>query len=180
MSNEERFVCEQIEILLSYYIHGDINDRIRYFIETHLQKCSTCRIRYEFLKNKIKDMHLAKAKIDTLKSKKIIPISLYNDNFKEKMSAYIDNELSNEESLKFKKYAIANPPVKTELENMYKIKNVLNLSYEKTKNNFKEDFSREIMRKSGYKTDLSALFFKIASIFIFISVFLSISFIVLN
>ena len=125
-------------------------------------------------------MNFAKAKIDDIKPRKVIPISLYNTNFREKMSAYIDNELSNEEILKFKKYAIANPPVKTELENMYKIKNALNLSYEKTKNNFKEDFSGEIMRKSGYKKDISVLFLKIASIFIFISVFLSISFIVLN
>lgn len=180
MSNGEKSVCEQIEILLSYYIHGDINDRIKYFIETHLQKCNTCRIRYEFLKNTIIEMHSAKAKIDSIKPQKVIPISLYNNNFREKMSAYIDNELSNEESLKFKKYVIANPPVKTELENMYKIKNALNLSYEKTKSKFKEDFTKEIMQKSGYKQDISALFLKLASIFIFISVFLSISFIVLN
>ena len=44
------------------------------------------------------------------------------------MSAYLDNELSDEDTVRFKKFAIANPPVRKELETMYKLKNAINLT----------------------------------------------------
>ena len=103
----------------------------------------------------------------------------YN-NFKEKMSAYLDSELTDEESLRFKKYAIANPPVRGELEGMYKVKNALNTSFEKTKSDFKEDYSKNIIVKLDFEDTVykPEPILKIASIFIFLFVFLSIGLIV--
>ena len=64
---------------------------------------------------------------------------------------------------------------------MYQVKNALNTSFEKTKNNLKEDFSKNIIVKLNIEDSVYVQepILKIASIFIFVFVFLSISLIVM-
>ena len=96
------------------------------------------------------------------------------------MSAYLDSELSDDENVRFKKFAISNAYVRQELEDMYKVKNALNTSFEKTKNDFKEDFSKDIIVKLDMEDTvyMQEPILKIASIFIFLFVFLSVGLIV--
>ncbi len=179
MKNED-LACSQVIALLSYYIDGKTNYQVTNFIQSHLCKCKSCREKYEIMSKVFEDLNAAKEKIDKIEPQKIIPISSYSESFKEKMSAYLDSELSDDEILKFKKYAIANPPVRGELEGMYKIKNALNNSFEKTKNDFKEDFTKDIIVRLDIQeaVNVQEPILKIASIFIFLMVFFSVGLLV--
>ena len=66
------------------------------------------------------------------------------EEFKNNLSAYIDNELDNEENLRIKKIAISNPLARQDLENIFTFKKLLHYSYEKTKNDMKSDYSKAI------------------------------------
>ena len=67
--------------------------------------------------------------------------------FKNNLSAYIDNELSNEENVKIKKFTINNSKARQDLEENYTIKKMMNNSFNKTKNETKHDFTRSILRQ---------------------------------
>lgn len=179
---QDKLACNQVTSLLSYYIDGKVSSQISYFIENHLKHCKTCRERYEMLQRVVSDFQSVKKKIDSIKPPECMPISAYSTSFKEKMSAYLDNELTDEESLRFKRYAIANPPVRKELEGMFKVKNAMNICFEKTKNNLKEDFSRNVINEVKMEEliyEHEPLLLKILAVFIFMFVFLSISAIVI-
>lgn len=179
---KENLACTQVIALLSFYIDGKTNYQVTNFIQSHLCKCKSCRDKYEMLAKVFNDFQNAKSeKIDNLQPVQTTYIKSLNENFKEKMSAYLDSELSDDEILKFKKLAIANPPIRVELEDMYKIKNALNDSFEKTKKDFKDDFSKDIIIKLDIKEAMQVQepILKIASIFIFLFVFTSIWFIVM-
>lgn len=178
---ENNLTCSQVIALLSFYIQGKTNYQVTNFIQSHLAKCESCRNKYETMVKIYKDFSDAKTKIDETELPKTSLNPLYNPSFKEKMSAYIDSELTDDESLRFKKFAIANPPVRGELEGMYKVKNALYNSFEKTKNDFKEDFSKDIIVKLDMEDTIymQEPILKIASIFIFIFVFLSVGLIVI-
>jgi len=178
---KSNLVCSQVIALLSFYLDGKTSYQVTNFIQAHLCKCKSCRAKYELMAQVFNDFNTAKNQIDEIEQPKTIPISEYGESFKEKMSAYLDSELSDEESLRFKKYAIANPPVRNELEGMYKVKNALNNSFEKTKNDFKDDFARDIIVKLDIQEAIQRQepILKIASIFIFLLVFLSVGVVVL-
>ncbi len=173
--------CSQVVALLSFYIDGKTSYQITNFIQAHLCKCKSCREKYEMMAKVFNSFHSAKEQLNEIEVQKSVPISSYGENFKEKMSAYLDSELTDEESLRFKKFAISNPPVRTELEGMYKVKNAINNSFEKTKNDFKNDFSRDIIVQLDIKEaiQMQEPILKVASIFIFLTVFLVISLIVI-
>lgn len=172
---KEKLVCSQVIALISYYLDGKTNYQVTNFIQTHLCECKSCREKYEMMAKIFDDFNSAKTKIDEVEVQKTVPISFYSNSFKEKMSAYLDSELSDDEKLRFKKYAIANPPVRLELESMYKIKNALNHSFEKTKNDFDDDFSRDIIVNLDIKEAIKMQepIMKAASILIFLFVFCS-------
>lgn len=178
---KNNLACSQVMALLSFYIDGKTNYQVTNFVQSHLCKCKSCYAKYEALAKVFSNFNDAKKQIDEIKPQKVIPISSYSESFKEKMSAYLDSELSDDEIVRFKKYAIANQPVRKELEGMYKVKNALNNSFEKTKNNFKDDFSKDIIVKLDMHDaiQMQEPVLKIASIFIFLMVFCSVGLIVL-
>lgn len=172
----DNLTCSQVIALLSFYMDGNTSRQVTDFIQAHLCSCKSCRDKYILMAKISEEFIDAKEQIDSVKSEKTVLSSAYNDNFKEKMSAYLDSELSDEESLKFKKYAIANLPIRYELEDMYKVKNALNNSVERTKNDFKDDFTKDIIVKLDIKdaVNMQEPLLKVASIFIFLFVFASI------
>jgi hypothetical protein len=88
---------------------------------------------------------------------KIIPL---NTDLKHTLSAYIDNELNNSDTIKIKKRAISNLSTRKELENMYKFKQLIQSAYEKTKENSKFDFSKSIIYQLQTGEDYSTTYFK--------------------
>lgn len=173
--------CSQVIALLTYYVQGKTNYQVTNFIESHLKKCKSCRDKLETLKKVLQNLNAEKIKIDNLEVKKVVPISSYGNNFIEKMSAYLDNELSDEDTVRFKKFAIANPPVRKELENMYKLKNAINSSFEKTRNNFKEDFTKDIIVKLNIQDVIFMKdpVFKVVSVFVVILTLCSLGVVIL-
>ena len=179
---QDKMACNQVTALLSYYIDGKVSAQITYFIEQHLKRCKTCRTRYEVLLKAVTDIRDVKTQIENLEFNKCVPVSANSITFNEKMSAYLDNELTDEESLRFRRYAIANPPVRNELEEMFKVKNAMNTSFEHTKNDFKEDFTKNVMDEVKMEEliyEHEPLILKVLAIFIFLFVFLSVSAIVI-
>ena len=75
--------------------------------------------------------------------------------FKTNLSAYIDNELSSDESLKMKKYTISNKQARKDLEDSYNIRRLMNESFLKTKNEAKKDFSKTIIKQLELEDEAS-------------------------
>lgn len=179
---QDKMACNQVTALLSYYIDGKVSAQITYFIEQHLKRCKTCRVRYEVLLKAITDIRDVKTQMENIELNKCVPVTANSITFSEKMSAYLDNELSDEESLRFRRYAIANPLVREELESMFKVKNAMNTSFERTKSDLKEDFTKNVMDEVKMEEliyEQEPLILKVLAIFIFLFVFLSVSAIVI-
>lgn len=168
--------CSQVIALLSFYIAGKTSYQVTNFIQSHLCTCKSCREKYLLMAKISNDFYDVKTRIDNIEPVKTVSVSQYGNNFKEKLSAYLDSELPDDENIKIKKIAIANLPVRNELEGMYKVKNALNNSFEKTKNNFKNDFTKDIIVKLDIKEAIKMQepILKLASIFIFLIVFTSV------
>lgn len=163
--------CTQVSALLSFYIDDKLSCQLKQFVEAHLATCPTCRAKLDALQNMVKslkEVHERLADVRT-ESYEIHDSDQYN-NFKTNLSAYVDNELSNDESIKIKKYVISNAKAREDLENMYKLKKVLSNSFEKAKNDAKEDYSRYILNRIDIHEEVYGpdSFAKVVALFILI------------
>lgn len=134
--------CNQVVTLLTFYIEGKLSHKLSANLEYHLSICKECRQKYIKLKKILDNFNEIKKQID---SNDEIDENDYRtpqyDIFKQNLSAYIDNELSDEENIKIKKIAIANPLARKDLESIYTFRQLLQSSFEKTKNSLKQDFT---------------------------------------
>ena len=112
---QKQLTCNQVNALLSFYVEDKLNEQLKKYIEYHLSICPECYEKYQKLKKLVN------------------------------LSAYIDNELTDEENLRIKKIAISNPIARKDLEDIYTFKRLLHSSFDKTKNNVKEDFSKNVL-----------------------------------
>ena len=87
--------------------------------------------------------------------------------FKENLSAYVDNELSDNENIKIKKIAISNPLARKDLEEVYAFKQLLHSSFNKTKSNLKQDYAKKTLEKMYLNTQQEKFnpFYKLVGIF---------------
>lgn len=162
--------CTQVGALLSFYMDDRLNDQLRQFVAAHLETCPTCRAKYEALKNMVKGLREVHENISTMgpeEKKNSAETPQYNE-FKTNLSAYIDNELTDDENIKVKKYVISNPDARKDLEKMYELKKVLHNSFDKTKNDFKDDYSKYILKRIDIQEEVygSDSFARVAAIFI--------------
>ena len=128
------------------------------FVKEHIENCPTCREKYLKIKNTISNIINNDSKDYMTKQ--------YQD-FKVNLSAYIDNELDDAENIKIKKTAISNPLARQDLENIYSFKKLLHNSFEKTKTDFKNDFSKQIMNQilEENSPNYNSQFYKLLTIF---------------
>lgn len=153
-----RLSCYQVMALMKFYLEDKINSKLREYIELHIEKCPQCQARIGELKsfmNEINKKNRQKAKIEA-------DYETIN-----RLSAYMDNELNSNENIKIKKMTISNSKVRKELESLYKFQRALHSAYEKTKNDSKFDYSKNIITKiqDGYEYTTS-YFYKIATLFV--------------
>lgn len=138
--------CNQVIALLTFFTDQKLNPKLMESIELHLRECPSCREKYMNLQ-KLLDNY------QEIKNRIIEDNELEMDSFREKqykifkdnLSAYIDNELSDSENLRIKKIAIANSEARQELEDIITFRELLKDSFLKTKNNFKTDLSESIL-----------------------------------
>lgn len=136
--------CNQVITLLTFYIEEKLNPKLMESVEYHLNICSSCRKKYMKLRKILNNFAEIKNKIT--QDDDIYDNSQYKV-FKENLSAYVDNELSDEENIRIKKIAIANPLARKDLEQVYAFKQLLQSSFIKTKNNMTQDFSQKTLNK---------------------------------
>lgn len=163
--------CTQVSALLSFYIDDKLSSQLKQFVEAHLATCPTCRAKLDALSDMVKSLKEVHNKLADIKNEpaESADSEQYN-NFKDSLSAYIDNELSDDENIKIKKYVISNPKARGDLEDMYKLKTALHNSFERTKHESKEDYARYILRRIDIHEEIYGpdSFAKVVALFILI------------
>lgn len=155
--------CEQVTALLTFYAEDKLSAKLSKYIKEHLDNCPECREKYIQLQNLLKRFN----EIQTEEIENPYVTKQYED-FKTNLSAYIDNELDDLENIKIKKIAISNPLARQDLENIYTFKRLLHSAFEKTKSEFKGDYSKDIicqLRQECLKEHKIDPFVKITIIF---------------
>ena len=165
--------CAQMDVLLSFYVEGDLSKALKAKVEEHLKKCPTCREKYEIVKTMIRDLKT------TVDEREEIYSSRSNSQyriFQNNLSAYVDNELPQDESIKIKKYTINNKQARKVLEDTYNIRRLMSESFNKTKLDVKQDFAKNVLRQLNPNEDCSFTIhpvLKLAAIFVITVLILS-------
>ncbi|MFI3300467.1 MAG: zf-HC2 domain-containing protein [Candidatus Gastranaerophilales bacterium] len=141
-----QLTCTQVGALITYYIEDKLSSKLNDFVSKHLENCPSCKAKYEAMKTIIDKYSKLKTEANTQANAN--SINPFDNNqyeeFKKNLSAYIDNELSDDENVKIRKVTILNPLARHDLEEAYKFKKLLHASFDKTRNEIKEDYSRYI------------------------------------
>ena len=138
-----------MDVLISFYIDGDLSKALKSQVEEHLRECPNCRAKYDIIKSMLADL---KNSFDVQEEYAPSEVSSSCTSqqyrlFKNNLSAYIDNELDNEDNTKTKKFTINNKNARKALEDSYNIKKLMNDSFRKTKSDAKQDFSRSVLKQ---------------------------------
>ncbi len=147
----KELTCNQVAALINFYINGRLNPSLKQDFDNHLAKCPSCR-------KKIEELQKIMSKFNNSKQEEEPKEELQMD-FINNLSAYVDNELNSNENIKIKKMTISNPNARKELESMYKYKKLLHSAYERTKNDSKFDYSRNIVSKIQEPQDYTTNYF---------------------
>lgn len=135
---KNKLSCEQVIALFSFYFENKLNFVLKDSIDEHLRLCPECRKFYSMRGINLEMYPVECAQDDTLI---------------ESISAYIDNELDDNEAVKMRKITITNPVARKKLENMYTIKQEMHNYFNKIQNDCKTDYSRQIISiLNGEKT----------------------------
>ena len=140
MQNE--LTCNQFIALMNFYVEDKINSKLKKYIDEHLKQCPRCREAYMQSKKIVN--HVLNLGNETDEAQFIT--KQYED-FKDNISAYIDNELTENESLRMKKIAISNPLARKKLIEINKMRQMLHSSFDKGKQELKIDYSKLILNK---------------------------------
>ena len=137
--------CIQMDVLISFYIEGDLSKALKEKVEEHLKSCPACRAKFEIISSLLKDL---RESIEN-EQEEVVQTGANSQYrlFKNNLSAYVDNELPAEENIKIKKFTINNKRARKELENTYNIRKLMNDSFKKTKSESRHDFSRNVMKQ---------------------------------
>lgn len=147
--------CSQVSALLSFYIDDKLSSQLKQFVEAHLAICPTCAAKLEALKSMVVSLKEVHDKLAAIKPEREENASMsHYGNFKVNLSAYVDNELNDEENIKIKKYIISNPKARKELESMYNLKKAINNSFEKSKNEAKADYSKYVLKFADMEEEI--------------------------
>lgn len=168
--------CTQMDVLLSFYIEGDLSKALKQRVEEHLRKCPSCRAKYDIVKSMLADLNQSinndKADVVSVNSS----ISQQYRMFQNNLSAYVDNELPPEENIKIKKFTINNKKARKELEDTYNIRKIMSDSFKRSKSNSKSDFSRQVMKQLDLSEENSLAFHPVLKyIFAFVMTVLALS-----
>lgn len=163
--------CTQVSALLSFYIEDKLSAQLKQFVESHLESCPACRAKLAALESMVASLREVHEKLATIRPSGGTNDSSQCNELKVNLSAYVDNELSDEENIKIKKYIISNPKIRQELEDLYKLRKVLQTSFEKTKQESKEDYSKLILRQVDIQQEIYGpdSFAKVVALFIMLT-----------
>ncbi len=143
----EDVICKKVTSMLSLYIDDKLNDEHKSFVEEHFKVCPQCFQKYKEIKSIIENLRLSYDKV-LKQAEKVETISLFNireyEKFYMNISSYIDEELSDEESINFRKYLLKSKSARNELKNAYNLRTNIQESIETLKNETKVDLAKKI------------------------------------
>ena len=149
--------CLQMDVLISFYIDGELSDSLKSKVEEHLRSCSVCRAKLNIINSLFTDVkkNLCKKNEEEVYSTNSHSSHQYQF-FKKNLSAYVDNELPEEDNVKIRKFTIGNKKARKELEDTYRIRKLLKESFQKSKAETKPDFTKKVIKQtdSEYNNDL--------------------------
>ena len=159
-----QLTCEQVTALLTFYAEGKLSNKFTEYVKIHLDNCPECMEKFVQLK------HMLTKFVNETESEEIESpyITKQYETFRSNLSAYVDNELNNLDSIKIKKIAISNPLARQDLENIYTFKKLLHSSFERTKTELKNDYSKSTinnLQHENYDSYNVDTFFKLTTVF---------------
>ena len=105
-----KLTCAQMDVLISFYIEGDLSSSLKAQVEEHMQSCATCRAKFDIIKSMLVELKNSLELESNHDTKENLLNTESSSNhyklFKTNLSAYIDNELSSDENIKIKKFTI--------------------------------------------------------------------------
>ncbi len=139
--------CNQVELLLSFYYDGELKENLKNKVEEHLKNCPVCRAKYETLTKIFTGMRESVAEISRKETFAAAAPDreVKQSDYRMDMSAYIDNELDNNENIKIKKLTINNKKARKYLEDSYALKHIITSAFEKSKNDMRYDFAKNVL-----------------------------------
>lgn len=145
----EDLTCKKVTSMMSLYIDDRLNDEHKEFVENHFQKCPLCFQKYKDMKNIIENLKLSYEKI--LKQVEgIETVNLFNireyEKFYNNLSAYIDNELTYEESIEVRKYLLKSKAARIDLRNSYNLESQIQDSISNFINNSNVNLSKKVIK----------------------------------
>ena len=139
--------CLQMDVLISFYIDGDLSETLKAKVEEHLENCPVCKAKF----NIISSLFLDNTSSNTNNKEEVFATNTHSIGqyqfFKKNLSAYVDNELSEEDNVKIRKYTINNKKARKDLEDTYNIRKIMKDSYRKTNSSSKPDYAKNIVKK---------------------------------
>ena len=143
-------VCKKVISMLSLYIENKLDLEDKIYIENHFVECSDCYQKYLEMKEIIHNLHFEYEKLlsefERIEANKVFSIREY-EMFYKNISPYIDDELSYDESINFRKYLLKSKPARNELANAYGLKNNIKHSVADFKNGLNFNLSKKIVKQ---------------------------------
>lgn len=133
-------ICAKVNSLLPSFIEGTLEEKEENFVLEHLKICVKCRYKYQKMKKLMSLFENDYTHPKTADDKEY-------EYFTQNLSAYCDNELPFEESVKFKKYIIKTPKAREKLRETYKLRELLKQSHQNLIKKFNHDFSKSIPKQ---------------------------------
>lgn len=142
--------CRKISALLELYVENRLSSLEKSLVEEHLASCPDCRDKYVRMKDAIKNLrtsyeHLLQ-EFEEIERNKIFKVKEH-DIFYANISSYIDNELSYNEAVDFRKYLLKSKPARKSLEEAYMLENNLKKTFTDYSNNLKINYAKKITDK---------------------------------
>ena len=154
-----KITCAQFEGLISFYLNNELSDNLKAAFEEHLDSCPSCHIRYNMLSSIINELKEAYNQIITEENIEDIPCVEVSDDEEDaediqssELSAYIDNELNDEFSIKMRRNIIAKPKLRKKLERLYNLRKIMSGSFDEQKSKLRTDYSKAILRELDVNT----------------------------
>ena len=173
--------CKKVSSLLSLYLDNRLSDEAKKYVSNHLMICQECNKKFQDLKNLVKNIRISYAKFKkdlSIDHTQFFSIRDY-ENFYSNISAYMDNELTEDDKVKFEDYLKKSKAAASDLESFFSIQKLLKQAFlEKQRmSNNKEykniikllNFKEEYKRTNNFKNIAAVFLILIIGISIFIS-----------
>lgn len=139
------FECRKVQALMSLYIDGALSNNLQKFVYEHLQRCKLCMQKYLELKKTMFYLRENFQKLSTRISENPIFDVIEHENFKIRVSEYLDNELRGNNALIFKETLEKSQYSKKYFNNIIKTNTAVKKYLTSNAPELKQDFSKKIV-----------------------------------